>query len=59
MTLDQWTEKYDGYVANHSNGCRYVPGCHYLAKQAYKALWVLTDFHVSSVSGGVVWLTLK
>jgi len=59
MTLDQWSDKYDKYIGNHINGSRYIPGYTSLPHSAYRELWTLIDYRVSTVSGGTVWLRVK
>ncbi len=59
MTLVQWSEIYNGYIGNHESGAKYIAGSVYLAECAYKKLWTLSDFRVSSVLGGTIWLLRK
>src|SRR5206468_6183036 len=55
-TLRQWSEKYGELPRENQKlpGLRYVP--QNIDPDAYRALWRLTDYKVSSVTGGTVWL---
>jgi len=55
MTLKEWIEKSNKQVFPTPEGY-YVPGANYLPQNLYTELWQLSDYIVTSVSGGTVWL---
>ena len=54
MTLNEWKQKWDYVVTTHSSGAMVLPDD--LVCGARSELWHLSDYVVSSVTGGSVWL---
>jgi hypothetical protein len=59
MTLHEWEDRSPIAVLTHENGARYVPGVWSLAAVLLVFLHDLSDYRVSSVTGGTAWLGKK
>ena len=57
MTLAAWGKKFKIKPMRHKGGAMYVPDR--AGEPSHKALFALTDYRVSSVTAGTVWLTSK
>lgn len=59
ITLEQWSQRYSVVVGTHDSGCRYVmdefPSCN----EARTHLFRLTDYIVSSIVAGTIWLVKR
>lgn len=53
MSLQEWSNRFNVPVGVHATGSRYVPD-EYREGRAF--LWCLTDYIVSSVTAGTIWL---
>lgn len=59
MTLSQWIERWEICVSTHPNGCRYVPENEVSALTMRQQLYHLSDYAVSSLTGGTFWLVRR
>jgi len=54
MTLQEWSTKFNVVVNQHPNGASYVPIT--INNSSYMELWHLSDYLVSSIQAGTIWL---
>src|SRR5688500_11101767 len=58
MTLQEWSDKTGVLVKTHESGAKVIPQvC--IPDEEHWRLWKLTDYAVSSVTGGSVWLVKR
>lgn len=55
MTLQEWTDKFQTFTANHPSGAVGVP-FGLLETPAYREIFHLNDFVISSITAGTIWL---
>lgn len=57
MTLKEWEEKYWQVTLLHEGGSRWYAQDTCITGECRRALWNLSDYKVSSVVAGTIWLT--
>lgn len=59
QTLAEWSTHWPYQVLQHANGCMWTPDSTNHAEGIRAAAWRLSDYRVSSVSGGSIWFTKR
>jgi hypothetical protein len=57
MTLSEWKEQSGHYVGDHKSGAKWIPAN--MPLPLHWELYHLTDYVVSSITGGSIWLVKR